>query len=162
MSNQLTHPSLKSGITRRTALRGAAWTAPAITMVVAAPAFAATSDTPAQTGPVGWVRNGTLLTANTSLTSSTAVTGINCLVTLTFNGGNGVAISTTSVPSPWIAGANTSTTAQFQLASLGAGSAVAFQPTFDLTNVSYTSITWTFSYTWSGGGSATMGGTYVK
>lgn len=45
MSDQLTDQSRsnESGITRRTALRGAAWSVSAVTIVVAAPAHAATS-----------------------------------------------------------------------------------------------------------------------
>ena len=45
MSDQLTRqPRLHPGVSRRTALRGAAWAAPAVTIVTAAPAFAATSN----------------------------------------------------------------------------------------------------------------------
>jgi hypothetical protein len=44
MSNQLTEQSrLHAGVTRRTALRGAAWTASAVTVVVATPNIAAAS-----------------------------------------------------------------------------------------------------------------------
>ena len=46
MSDQLTSQSRsnESGITRRTALRGAAWSASAVTVVVATPNIAAASD----------------------------------------------------------------------------------------------------------------------
>src|SRR5687768_9209304 len=60
MSDQLTSQSRsnESGITRRTALRGAAWSASAVTVVVATPNIAAASVTPTGTAVGSVTRSG--------------------------------------------------------------------------------------------------------
>ncbi|MBD3923458.1 hypothetical protein IEZ26_02395 [Nocardioides cavernae] len=102
MSDQLTSQSRsnESGITRRTALRGAAWSASAVTVVVATPNIAAASVTtpPAMTSS-GTYRAGKELHIMTTLTRGSTTTFGTVSVTVDKN-----SISSANAPAGWSAG----------------------------------------------------------
>lgn len=88
MSDQLTSQSRpSSGISRRTALRGAAWSASAVTVVVATPNIAAASVVvPPVASNSGSTRVQKQLNIRTTLsTGSSAVAGLTATVTLDRN-----------------------------------------------------------------------------
>ncbi|MGF9759613.1 hypothetical protein AAII07_30905 [Microvirga sp. 0TCS3.31] len=109
MSEQLTSQSRsnESGISRRTALRGAAWSASAVTVVVATPNIAAASVTP--TGSASGSASRTTRTAKVSASFKLATGGIKATgatpLTLTIAGGT---LAAASVPSGWVALGTTS------------------------------------------------------
>ncbi|MFC7725622.1 hypothetical protein ACFQW6_10925 [Nocardioides sp. GCM10028917] len=162
MSDQLTSQSRsnESGITRRTALRGAAWSASAVTVVVAVPAYAAASDATGFSGPT-FTRKGQDVTATTSFTlvRKSVVTAV---MTYKINQPNGTVVSSGSIASPWVGTWDHSTgSATFARPVTAASGVVTFAPTLALSNTSYTSITFSITFTWDGG-SKVVGGTYVK
>lgn len=94
MSDQLTSQSRsnESGITRRTALRGAAWSASAVTVVVATPNIAAASviPVPPKGSASGSVTrsngNGDVFTFNTTLKNTGTTAFTNPTVVISWNG----------------------------------------------------------------------------
>lgn len=96
MSDQLTSQSRpSSGISRRTALRGAAWSASAVTVVVATPNIAAASTTGTASGSSA-TRNDKVVTATITLSNGTGKINENSLkVTLA---GGSVAVA----PAGWV------------------------------------------------------------
>lgn len=101
MSDQLTSQSRSnaSGITRRTALRGAAWSASAVTVVVAAPAHANTSNVTPKGEAKGKVtrsgNSGAVFTFDTKFknTGTTAIPTVTCVISW-----NGFSQSVTASP----------------------------------------------------------------
>lgn len=101
MSDQLTSQSRsnESGITRRTALRGAAWSASAVTVVVATPNIAAASTTPSWTNGSAYRSSNdqnaqfvtwtfTIQAGSTALTNVTAVfSGVSSVTKLVVTSG---------------------------------------------------------------------------
>lgn len=165
MSDQLTSQSRsnESGITRRTALRGAAWSASAVTVVVATPNIAAASG--GGTGSAGTtsaVRQGNRLNVTSSLTAGPkALTNIQAVVTVTFNSAGPTISSATA--SSWAAAGRTSFTATFTLASLAANTPVSFSPVLGLKDASEVAGSFSIRYTWDGNSAgATAGGTFTK
>lgn len=97
MSDQLTSQSrsTESGITRRTALRGAAWSASAVTIVVATPNIAAASViVPPPPPPTGSAKgsvtrsngSGAVFTFDTKLTNTGSTAFTNPTVVMSWNG----------------------------------------------------------------------------
>lgn len=160
MSEQLTSQSRpSSGISRRTALRGAAWSASAVTVVVAVPAYAAASDAMGFSDPA-FSRKGQDVTAtvNFSLARQSKVTAV---MTFTVNQPNGTVVSSGSINSGWVGTLNATGSSTFVRSENAAAGLVTFQPTLTLSNTSYTSITFSITFTWDGG-SKVVGGTYFK
>jgi hypothetical protein len=167
MSEQLTSTSrLSAGISRRTALRGAAWSASAVTVVVATPNIAAASGGATGIGGASSaIRQGNTLEASSSLTAGPAeLRSIQAVVTVTFDTA-GPTISSTSLDSQsaWAATGFTSFTATFTLGSLAAGQTAAFEPRIGLKNASNVAGTFSIHYTWAGNvDGVTVGGTFTK
>lgn len=149
--------------TRRTVLRAAAWSAPAVTIAVAAPAFATSPAQPQGTaGPLTIVRAGTVLRLTTSLTADLALTGVSAVVTLTYHQANATRVTSTTVTRPWAASARGDASATFTAAALAKG-ATAFEPRINLDNASFDSVDVSISFTWAGNTQGvTTTATYVK
>lgn len=150
--------------TRRTVLRAAAWTAPAVSIAVAAPAFASSDVTPPPPvpGSLGIDRLGTILRLSTQLKISSALTGVTAVVTLRYVGANATRITSTSVKAPWATSTHGDASANFTAASLSAG-AMTFQPDINLDNTSFDSVEITVTFTWAGSGqTVTSSATYTK
>ena len=167
MSDQLTSQSRsnESGITRRTALRGAAWSASAVTVVVATPNIAAASGGATGTGGTTTIkRQGNGLDVTSSLTAGpAALTNVRATVTVTFTP-SGPSLESATVNSPWsTAGSVSASTATFMLGSLAANQTVSFKPGLGLRDASEVAGTLTIHYTWAGNADgATVGGTFTK
>lgn len=168
MSDQLTSQSRsnESGITRRTALRGAAWSASAVTVVVATPNIAAASGGASGTGGTSTAeRQGNDLEITSSLTAGpTALSAIQAVVTLSFApAGPTIATATLKGRSSWTATGKTDFTATYTLGSLAAGAPVEFLPVLGLNNASNVAGSFSIKYTWSGNATgSTVGGTFTK
>ncbi|MCY4726590.1 hypothetical protein NYO98_09905 [Nocardioides sp. STR2] len=168
MSEQLTSQSRsnESGITRRTALRGAAWSVSAVTVVVATPNIAAASGGATGTGGASSAnRQGNNLEITSSLTAGpVALSSIEAMVTVSF-ATVGPTIASTSLKgqSQWKATGKTDFTATFTLGSLAAGTNAAFEPILGLQNASSVAGSFSIKYTWSGNVDGdTVGGTFTK
>lgn len=136
--------------TRRTVLRAAAWTAPAVSIAVAAPAFATSHEThPPSAGGLAIERHGSKLTLATELTSTVPLTGVTAVVTLQFIGANATRIVSTSVKSPWKKSTHGDTWANFTAAQLSDGT-TAFRPEITLDNTSFDAVQITVTFTWAG------------
>ena len=158
MSDQLTSQSRsnESGITRRTALRGAAWSASAVTVVVATPNIAAASPGQTPTGTAsttGSTRDGSTLTLKSLFTAGPqAVSGLTAIVTV----GTGT-ISSVTTPAGWTrTGLSESTATYTYSGNLGGGAAAAFAPVVTLSSNPTTSVTSTINFTWTVSGSASV------
>lgn len=142
MSDQLTSQSRSnaSGITRRTALRGAAWSASAVTVVVAAPAYATSHHSAATASTTNIFRSEddqnvqlvtwvfTITAGATALTGLTATfSGIKQVTGLEVKTGNQVWTGTGTSTRSWgtlAADATLTATAVFTRGSNGTGTAV--------------------------------------
>jgi hypothetical protein len=156
MSDQLTSQSRpSSGISRRTALRGAAWSASAVTVVVAAPAHANTSDTtPTGTASTtGSTRDGSKLTLKSLFSAGPQqVSGLTATVTV----GTGT-ISSITTPAGWTLTGQSGSTATFTYVGNLAGNAgAAFNPVVTLTTNPTSSVTSTIVFNWTATGSASV------
>lgn len=156
MSDQLTSQSRPaSGISRRTALRGAAWSASAVTVVVAAPAHATTSDTtPTGTASTtGSTRDGSKLSLKSLFTAGPQqVTGLTATVTV----GTG-AISSITTPAGWTFTGQSGSTATFTyVGNLAGNASAAFHPVVTLTTNPTSSVTSTVVFNWIATGSASV------
>lgn len=149
---------------RRTVLRAAAWSAPAVSIAVAAPAFATSHETPplSVTGPLGIDRHGTVLRLATALEVSHVLTGVTAVVTLRYVGANATHITSTSVAAPWSTSTHGVASANFTAASLPVGT-TSFRPHINLDNTSFDSVEVTVTFTWAGSGQGvTSSATYSK
>lgn len=157
MSDQLTSQSRsnESGITRRTALRGAAWSASAVTVVVAAPAHANTSGaTPTGTASTnGSTRDGSKLSLKSLFTAGPQqVSGLAATVTV----GTGT-MSSITTPAGWTLTGQSGSTATFTyIGNLAGGAGAAFAPVVTLSNNPDTTVTSTINFTWTKTGSAAV------
>lgn len=165
MSDQLTSQSRpSSGISRRTALRGAAWSASAVTVVVATPNIAAASGGSKGTaGTTTAIRSGNTLYVTSSLTAaSAALSSVQARVTVSFDP-VGASIKSTSAQSPWVTTGSTELTATFTAASVPAGGTLSFKPELVLKDASDVDGTISIHYTWDGNADgATAVGTFTK
>src|SRR6478609_4197413 len=128
MSDQLTSQSRsnESGITRRTALRGAAWSASAVTVVVATPNIAAASPGVTPTGtaaPGASSRDGATLNLKSQFTAGPqAVSGLTAIVTVS----TGTILSATT-PAGWTRTSLSGSTATYTYTgNLGGGGVAPF------------------------------------
>ncbi|MCP3420911.1 hypothetical protein [Nocardioides pinisoli] len=155
MSDQLTSQSRsnESGITRRTALRGAAWSASAVTVVVAAPAHANTSGvTPTGSASTsGSTRDGATLNLKSQFTAGPqTVSGLTAVVTVSTG-----TIASATTPAGWTRTGLSGSTATYTYNGNVAGGAVAaFAPVVTLSTNPTTSVTSTINFTWTKTGSA--------
>ncbi|KRF35041.1 hypothetical protein [Nocardioides sp. Soil805] len=149
--------------TRRTVLRAAAWTAPAVTIAVAAPALACSPGTPCGTaGPLTIVRQGTVLRLTTTLTTDQALTGVSAVVTLSYVGANDTRVTSTTVSAPWATSGHGVASATFTAAALDRGD-ISFSPRINLDNTSFDSVSVSVTFTWAGNTQGvTTSGTYAK
>lgn len=138
---------------------------PAVSIAVAAPAFATSHETipPPVPGPLGIKRKGSVLTLTTALDLKHALTGVSALVTLVYVGANATRITTTSVtPSPWTSSSFGVASANFAAGSLAAGT-VRFEPEITLDNTSFDAVQVTVTLTWAGNQQGTTtSATYSK
>lgn len=149
--------------TRRTVLRAAAWTAPAVSIAVAAPALACSPGTPCATaGPLTVVRQGTILRLATTLTAGQALTGVSAVVTLSYVNANDTHVTSTTVGSPWATAGHSAASAAFTAGSVAQGD-ISFAPRINLDNTSFDRVDISVSFTWSGNTQAvTTSGSYTK
>src|SRR5688572_30309034 len=148
MSDQLTSQSRsnESGITRRTALRGAAWSASAVTVVVATPNIAAASPGQTPTGTAsttGSTRDGATLSLKSQFTAGPqAVSGLTAVVTV-----NTGTISSATTPAGWTrTGLSGSTATYTYTGNLAGGAVAAFAPVVTLSSNPTTSVTSTINF----------------
>jgi hypothetical protein len=166
MSEQLASQSrLSSGISRRTALRGAAWSASAVTVVVATPNIAAASGGATGSGGTTKVkRQGNNLEVSSSITAGPAsLTNVRAVVTVSFTAA-GPSLASATVNPPWsTSGSVSASTATFILGPLAAGQTVSFKPTLGMNDASEVAGSLTIHYTWDGNADGdTVGGTFTK
>jgi len=160
MSDQLTSQSRsnESGITRRTALRGAAWSVPAVTVVVAAPAYAVASNTtPTATATdTGSTRDGAKLSLKSQLQAAAgpqAITGLKAVVTVSEG-----TIASVTTPAGWtLSGTPAGSTATFvYIGDLAGAATAAFAPVVTLSTNPTASVTSSINFTWTTTGSALL------
>lgn len=140
--------------TRRTVLRAAAWTAPAVSIAVAAPAFATSHLTPPGSASTnGSTRDGQVLNLKSLFTAGPQqVTGLQAVVTV----GTG-SIGSITVPTGWTRTGLTGGTATFTYSGgVAAGSSVSFEPVVTLTTNPTSTVTSTIAFTWPETGTATV------
>ena len=102
--------STEHGPNRRTVLKGAAWTAPAIVVATAAPAFAASQIRPAVTSTTTSSRSGSNVTVSSTFTNAAAIATTGLIVTYEITP---LAGSTVSGPVDSITGGWTASTPTF-------------------------------------------------
>jgi hypothetical protein len=150
--------------TRRTVLRTAAWTAPAVSIAVAAPAYATGSplDPPVMGGLVV-TRSGTILNVTTSLAGGgTSIGPVDAQITFMFTGGNSKINQNATVNSPWVfVPPRADYVAKFRTTTVAATPATSFAAHVDLNNSSFTSVKVTVVFTWPGG-QTSLETTHVK
>ena len=158
MSDQLTSQSRsnESGITRRTALRGAAWSASAVTVVVATPNIAAASPGQTPTGSAsttGSTRDGATLSLKSQFTAGPqAVSGLTAIVTVSTG-----TIDTITVPTGWtLSGSSGSTRTFIYTGNVAPAGVAPFAPVVTLSSNPTTSVTSTINFTWTVSGSASV------
>ena len=140
--------------TRRTVLRTAAWTAPAVSIAVAAPAYATGSPLdPPVMGGLSVTRKGTVLTVTTSLAGGGATIGpVDAQITFAFTGGDSKISKNATVNSPWsFVPPRADFVANFRATTVVATPATSFAAHVDLNNSSFTSVKVTVVFTWPGG-----------
>lgn len=161
MSDQLTSQSrLSRGISRRTALRGAAWSASAVTVVVAAPAYAAASTVQlvgalTTSGPnpvpvkyndqqISSIKHVTWQDIQFTNTGTGALNDLRIVVTLAENSPTDVVFTVASVGGTWTtSGSGTTFQASYSGAQepLAVGQMLTFTPNFKGANNSAGSMT---------------------
>ncbi|KRF35042.1 hypothetical protein [Nocardioides sp. Soil805] len=142
--------------TRRTVLRTAAWTAPAVSIAVAAPAFATGSEiaTPTATASTsGSTRDGRVLTLKSVLTpDNLAITGLTATVTVDTG-----TIESITTPDGWTFSGMSGSTATFTYNGTAlANTATPFNPVVTLVGNPTSTVTSTIGFAWTVSGTASV------